>query len=101
MSAGQLQDKGYEITMKKGACETYDPLRGAIAIVQMSANRLLPLKIQTAHSCLLAELKNYLWLWHFHYGHLNFGGLKTLQQNSMIISLPQIAFRSQVCEECC
>lgn len=43
LSAGPLQEKGYVITIQKGACEIYDPIRGAIAIVQMSSNRLFPL----------------------------------------------------------
>ncbi|XP_057977620.1 uncharacterized protein LOC131164449 [Malania oleifera] len=79
LSAGQLQEKGYVITIQKGVCEIYDPTRGAIAIVQMSSNRLFPLKIESVQSCLVAEVKDPSWLWHFRYGHLSFGGLKTLQ----------------------
>ncbi|KAL6340019.1 hypothetical protein AAG906_038854 [Vitis piasezkii] len=47
LSAGQLQEKGYIITIQKGACEIYDPSRGAIAVVQMGSNRLFPLKIDS------------------------------------------------------
>ena len=36
----------------------------------------------------------------FRYGHLNFVGLKTLQQKDKVTSLPQITIPSQVCEEC-
>ncbi|KAH7571431.1 hypothetical protein JRO89_XS04G0051600 [Xanthoceras sorbifolium] len=32
LSASQLQEKGYLITIQKGACEIYDPSRGAIAV---------------------------------------------------------------------
>lgn len=39
-------------------------------------------------------------VWHFHYGHRNFGGLKTLQQKKMVIGLPQITAPSEVCGEC-
>ena len=39
LSVGQLQEKGYVITIKKGACEIYNPIRGAIAFVKMSSNR--------------------------------------------------------------
>jgi len=45
-------------------------------------------------------LKDGAWLWHFRYGHLNFGGLKTLHQKNMVMGLPQITAPSQVCEEC-
>jgi len=78
LSAGQLQEKGYVITIQNGVCEIYDPSRGAIDVVQMSSNRLFPLKIITSQPCLMAEIKDSSWLWHFRYGHLNFSGLKTL-----------------------
>ncbi|XP_019248366.1 PREDICTED: uncharacterized protein LOC109227623 [Nicotiana attenuata] len=84
LSVGQLQEKGYVITIKKGECEIYDPVRGAIAIVQMSSNRLFPIKIDSIQSCLMTEVKDPSWLWHFRYGHLSFGGLKTLQEKSMV-----------------
>ncbi|KAF2287587.1 hypothetical protein GH714_001413 [Hevea brasiliensis] len=74
LSAGQLQEKGYIITIQKDACE----------------NRLFPLKIETVRSCLVAEVKDPSWLWHFRYGHLSFGGLKTPQEKNMVTRLPQI-----------
>ena len=48
----------------------------------------------------MAEVKELSWLWHLRYGHLNFGGLKTLKQKHMVTSRPQISITSQVCEEC-
>jgi len=48
----------------------------------------------------MAEIKDPSWLWHFRYGHLNFSGLKTLQQKDMVIGLPKIHIPSQICEEC-
>ncbi|KAK3013786.1 hypothetical protein RJ639_010145 [Escallonia herrerae] len=79
LSAGQLQEKGYIITIQQGACEIYDPTRGAIVVVEMSSNRLFLLKIESVQSCLMTEVNDSSWLWHFRYGHLSFGGLKTLQ----------------------
>ncbi|KAK3013886.1 hypothetical protein RJ639_009283 [Escallonia herrerae] len=99
LSVGQLQEKGYIITIQQGACEIYDPTRGAIVVVEMSSNRLFPLKIKSVQSCLMIEVKDSSWLWHFRYGHLSFGGLKTPQQKNMVTGLPQIAIPSQVCEE--
>ncbi|CAL0318234.1 unnamed protein product [Lupinus luteus] len=77
-------EKGYIITIQKDACEIYDPIRGAIVVVEMSSNRLFPLKIQSAQTCLVSEVKDPSWLWHFRYGHLNFNGLKTLHQKNMV-----------------
>ena len=100
LSADQLLEKGYIITFQKGACEIYDPSRGVITVIQMSGNRLFPLKIESARSCFLADVKDLSWLWHFRYGHLNFGGLQALQKKNMVLGLPQIAIPSKVCEEC-
>ena len=58
LSSGLLQEKGYVITIQNSACEIYDPSRGAIAVVQMSSNRLFPLKIASAQSCLLTDVKD-------------------------------------------
>ena len=80
--------------MRKGVCEIYDPTIGAIAVVQMSSNRLFPLKITSVQYCLVTEVKDSSWLWHFCYGHLSFGGLKTLQQKNMVTGLPQISIPS-------
>jgi len=40
LSVGQLQEKGYVITIEKGACEIYNPTRRAIVVVKMSSNWL-------------------------------------------------------------
>ncbi|KAL0453571.1 UNVERIFIED_CONTAM: Retrovirus-related Pol polyprotein from transposon TNT 1-94 [Sesamum latifolium] len=40
------------------------------------------------------------WLWYFQYGHLNFGGLRILQQKNMVICLLKITPPVEVCEEC-
>lgn len=53
LSAGQLEDKGYTITIKNRECEIYDPKRGSMVIVKMKQNRLFPMKIKTMQRCLL------------------------------------------------
>lgn len=104
ISLGQLQEKGYEITIKSGTCLIKDFERGVIARVQMTANRLFPIIIgddgPNLQTCFSAKVKDTAWLWHFRYGHLNFNGLKTLQQRRMVTGLPQITPPSQVCEDC-
>lgn len=101
LSVGQLQEKGYEISIKEGVCRIHDEKLGLIAQVKMTANRMFPLYLHhTAHSCFAANFKDIAWLWHFRYGHLSFGGLKTLQQKNMVVGLPQFEQPSQLCEEC-
>ena len=80
LSVGQLQEKGYGISIKNGVCRIEDEKLGLIAKVNMTSNRMFPLYLHdTAHSCLSARLGEKEWLWHFRYGHLSFGGLKNLQ----------------------
>ncbi|KAA0057220.1 Retrovirus-related Pol polyprotein from transposon TNT 1-94 [Cucumis melo var. makuwa] len=101
LSVGQLLEKEYELSIKDGVCRIQDVNMDLIAQVNMTANRMFPLYLQnTTHSCLSAKLKDVSWLWHFRYGHLNFGGLRTLQQKNMVIGLPQIVVPAEVCEEC-
>lgn len=101
LSVGQLQEKGYEIIIKDGVCRIQDPMKGLITQVSMTANRMFPLSIQRdILPCFAAVVKDAAWLWHFRYGHLNFSGLKLLQQKNMVTGLPQIDHPSRVCEEC-
>ena len=101
LSVGQLQEKGYEISIKDGVCQIRDEKLGLIAQVNMTPNHMFPLYLHyTGHSCFSTKLKDDAWLWHFHCGHLNFGGLKTLWQKNMVMGLPQITTSSEVCEEC-
>lgn len=101
LSVGQLQEKGYEISIKEGVCQILDEKLGLIAQVKMTTNRMFPLYLHhTTHSCFVTNLKDVAWLWHFRYGNLSFGGLKTLQQKNMVIGLSQFEQPSQLCEEC-
>lgn len=100
MSVGQLLEKGYELSIKDGIFRIQDGEMDLIAQVNMTANRMFPLYLQnTTHSCFSVKLKDVFWLWHFRYGHLNFCGLKTLQQKDMVTGLPQIEVPAEVCEE--
>ncbi|PHT31959.1 hypothetical protein CQW23_28296 [Capsicum baccatum] len=79
LSVRQLQEKGYSIFIGKDVCEIYSPTKGAIVVAKMNSKMLFPLNIESIQSCLKAKVKDPLWMWHFRYGHLGFGGLKTLQ----------------------
>nr|XP_017191173.2 uncharacterized protein LOC108174575 [Malus domestica] len=100
LSAGQLQDKGYKITIFQGKCEIYDPKRDSIAVVKMSPNRLFLLKLKSVNTCMVAKENDETWLWHHRFGHLHFNGIRTLYEKKMVIGLPKIIIQTKVCEEC-
>ncbi|KAI3474406.1 hypothetical protein Pfo_029267 [Paulownia fortunei] len=101
LSIGQLQEKGYEIYIKDGFCRIQDEKLGLIAQVTMTANRMFPLYLNSINqTCFSAKLKDIAWVWHYRYGHLNFGGLRTLQQKNMVAGLPSFTSPSNICEEC-
>ena len=44
------------------------------------------------------EVQDESWLWHFKFGHLNFGGLKLLHTKNMVKGFPLIDKPERVCE---
>ncbi|CAL9001414.1 unnamed protein product, partial [Prunus brigantina] len=101
ISLDQLQEKGFAITIQNGSCQIHHPYKGLIAQVKMTGNWMFPLHTQTEHTdkiCHKSIVQDPTWLWHYQHGHLNFNGLKTLQQKKIVKGLPQI--QSKVCEDC-
>ena len=97
LSIDQLQEKGYEILIKDGACRIHDEKLGLITCVDMTTNLMFLLYLDsTSQMCFLAIVEDETWLWHFRYGHLNFSGLKELQENEMVKGLPKIIASSQL-----
>lgn len=58
LSVGQLQEKGYVITIKERMHEIHDPENGVTAHVKMTANRMFPLYIKDVQSCFSAKVKD-------------------------------------------
>ncbi|KAM7495176.1 hypothetical protein LguiB_029785 [Lonicera macranthoides] len=57
-SVGQLQEKGYEFSIKDGICRIQDEKLGLIAQVSMTTNRMFPLYLHNiTHSRFSAKLK--------------------------------------------
>ncbi|CAJ2656651.1 unnamed protein product [Trifolium pratense] len=102
ISLGQLQETGCAILIQKGSCQIHDPKEGLVAEVKMSGNRMFQLKPESFdnQTCLKASISDPSWFWHYRFGHLNFNGLRVLQQKEMVKGLPQIETPSHVCEEC-
>ncbi|KAL5857280.1 hypothetical protein ACOSQ3_004738 [Xanthoceras sorbifolium] len=51
-------------------------------------------------SCSIQHPEKGIIVQHFCYGHLNFNGLRTLQQKSMVSGLPQLSSPFKVCQDC-
>ena len=111
MSIGQLMQKGYNVFFKNDVCTILDrpPSKQLITKVQMTNNRMFPLKIisdfqkEGAEAQLSmnsqedgrkeavvtqvnfqAEVKDKKWLGHLRLGHLNFRGLNLLHRKDMV-----------------
>ncbi|BBH07158.1 multidrug resistance-associated protein 9 [Prunus dulcis] len=83
--------------------EVYDDssLSNLVARVHMKGNRSFPLKLQTdLHVALTASISQSTLLWHRRMGHLNLQSLKLLQNEDMVLGLPEIKNTNTVCEGC-
>lgn len=72
--------------------------RRLLAKVRRSRNYLYILNLNIVEPmCLLTSIKEDAWLWHAHYGHLNFQSLKNLASKEMVVGLPHLNHVDQVC----
>eukprot|EP00253_Pinus_taeda_P027098 PITA_27098 len=113
LSIGQLIDKGYNVFLKYDTCTIRDipPSKKIIAQVQMTSNRMFPLKLRAdlkegrtiaavTQEVFQEQVKDENWLWHLRFGHLNFGGLNLLHIKGMVKGLPLIEKPDSLCEGC-
>ena len=114
LSVGQLINKGYNVIFKDDVCTIKDipPSKKIIAEIQMTSNRMFPLKLNTdlkgkgknvaavTQEAFQKEEKDENWLWHLRFGHLNFGGLNLLHRKGMVRGLPLIEKPDSLCEGC-
>eukprot|EP00253_Pinus_taeda_P025062 PITA_25062 len=96
LSIGQLIDKGYNVFFKDDMCtiRAIPPSKKIIAQVQMTSNRMFPLKLRAdlnegrtvaavTQEVFQEQVKDENWLWHLRFGHLNFRGLNLLHRKGM------------------
>ena len=113
LSIGQLINKGYNVFFKDDMCTMRDipPSEKIIAQVQMTNNRMFPLKLRAylkegrtivavTQEVFQEQVKDVNWLWHLRFGHLNFGGLNLLHRKGMVKGLPLIEKPDSLCEGC-
>lgn len=81
LSVGQLQEKGVDVLISKGACKIFHPRRGLIVNTRMTANRMFIvsaiMKIGL-NRCLKIVEDEMASLWHKRYGHLNNTSIQTM-----------------------
>ena len=119
LSIGQLIQKAYRVYMEDNHCVIKEirPRNQLIAKVPMTSNCLFPLRITPENSiatfkeqskevvvhhdkkendnvenlaAFQTDVQDDSWLWHFIFGHLNFGGLKLLCMKNMVKGLSLI-----------
>jgi transposase InsO family protein len=101
LSLGQLLEKGYSVYMMDKSLYLRDNDNKLLAHVEMAKNRMFLLNIKNVRvTCLKACVGDESWLWHFRFGHLNFGGLKQLASKGMVDGLPRIDYPDKFCEGC-
>ncbi|CAL8075090.1 unnamed protein product [Prunus armeniaca] len=93
LSVGQMMEHGYVLIFGANKVEIYDDssLSNLVAKVQMKGNRSFPLKLHTTlQVALRANVESSL-VWHRRMGHLNFTSLKLLQDQGMVLRLPELS----------
>ena len=127
LSIGQLIQKGYKVQIEHDHYVIKDkhPSNQLIEKVPMISNHLFPLRIVPDHTevafkakskeevvccdkkendsadfqaAFQIEVQDESSLWHFKFGHMNFGGLKLLHTKNMVKGFPLIDKPDRVCE---
>ena len=90
VSLGQLEEKGYEVSLKNGRCSVTDKGGNTLLIsAPRIANHLYTHKFsQTSPVCLLTNLNDEAWIWHARFGHLNFRSLREFGRRDMVSGVP-------------
>nr|KYP54002.1 hypothetical protein KK1_000168 [Cajanus cajan] len=76
LSMGQMMEKGNSVLMKDRVLYLKDKYDRLIARVEMKKNQMYKLDLNIIQNkCLKLDVKDEAMMWHFRFGHLNFGGL--------------------------
>lgn len=77
-------------------------LKELVANFPMKGNRCFPMKFEFMNLVMAnkAAVEDHSWKWHRRFGHLNYVGLKMLQDKEMVLGLPRLDNFGDVCEGC-
>ncbi|XP_076904948.1 uncharacterized protein LOC143560552 [Bidens hawaiensis] len=100
ISLGQAIGSGCDIRMKDDYL-MYDDQGKLLMRVSRSKNRLYTIKLKRGKPvCLQAQIDKENWLWHVRLGHLNFESMKQMVKNNMIVEMPKVDQKNQICDSC-
>ncbi|CAL8085513.1 unnamed protein product [Prunus armeniaca] len=102
-SVGQTMEHGYYLVFGDHKVEIYydSSYSNMVARVQMRGNRSFPMKLQSGiHIAYKANVYHSTTMWHRRLGHLNMSSLKLMQEQEMVVELPEIKAVKGVCEGC-
>nr|KYP43697.1 Retrovirus-related Pol polyprotein from transposon TNT 1-94 [Cajanus cajan] len=101
LSMGQMMEKGNSVLMKDRVLYLKDKHDRLIARVEMKKNRMYKLELNILQNkCLKLDVKDEAMMWHFRFGHLNFGGLAELSRKELVLGLRGVEFDKKFCEAC-
>jgi hypothetical protein len=101
VSLGQLEEKGFEVTLGKGKMCVFDPSGTLLISTPRTANRLYLAKFQLSPPiCLLAHSEDLSCQWHARFGHLNFRALNDLSAKEMVVGMPVVGRVEKICDGC-
>ena len=103
LSIGQLQENGLAVVIQHGKCKIFHSEKGLIMETKMTHNRMFTVLarcVPKEPQCFSSLITDQADLWHYRYGHLNWNGLKLLQQKNMVAGLPKFKASQKVCENC-
>nr|KYP39766.1 Retrovirus-related Pol polyprotein from transposon TNT 1-94 [Cajanus cajan] len=101
LSMGQMMEKGNSVLMKDRVLYLKDKHDRLIARVEMKKNRMYKLELNILQNkCLKLDVKDEAMMWHFRFGHLNFGGLAELSRKELVHGLRGVKFDKKFCEAC-
>ncbi|CAL8090833.1 unnamed protein product [Prunus armeniaca] len=103
LSVGHMIEHGYYLVFGDHKVEIYNDssYSNLIARIQMRGNRSFPMKLQAEmHLAYKANVCHSTAMWHRRLGYLNMSSLKLLQEQEMVVGLPEIIAVTEVCEAC-
>jgi hypothetical protein len=91
VSLGQLEEKGFEVSLKNGKMHVFDQEHSLLISAPRTQNRLYTGKFGLVPPvCLLAQSDSESWRWHARFGHLNFRALHDLSGMNMVEGIPTV-----------